>query len=240
MTFPARINKHLADLGLATRRGADALIESGKVFVNGKRAILGQQIQEKDVVEVRDTVKHAYRYILYYKPKGVITHSPEEGEVDIVTRVMKDHSLKGVFPIGRLDKNSEGLILLTNDGRVTERILSPDAVHEKEYEVVVDKKVTSGFLKHMSLGVNIERYMTRPAKVIMHPRSDHAFLITLTEGKKHQVRRMCAALGYQVQNLKRIRIMNLKLQQLKSGQYYELKSREAQDFLKSLNLPTIR
>lgn len=231
-----RINKYLAHEGFATRRGADALITDGKVYINGKRAVVGQKVDEGDRVEMRNVPNVQYRYILYYKPRGVITHSPEEGEVDIETRIKKDHSVTGVFPIGRLDKDSEGLIILTDDGRITERLLNPDTAHEKEYEVTVDKKITNGFLKRMSSGVKIERYMTKPARAIAHSKNDHAFLITLTEGKKHQVRRMCAALGLQVQHLKRVRIMDFTLQNLKPGQMHMLKPKEISAFHSSLGL----
>lgn len=226
MEFPMRINKYLAHRGFATRTGADALIEAGKVFVNGKRAKIGMQILAEDTVEVRGREAQSYRYILYYKPRGIITHSPEGDEVDILTRIQKDHGIRGVFPIGRLDKDSEGLMLLTNDGRITERLLNPHAAHEKEYEVIVDKRVTGYFLKKLSFGVNIEGYTTKPAVTTGDPRNEHKFNITLTEGKKHQVRRMCAALGYQVKSLKRIRIMSLHLRPLRVGQYRELNSRE--------------
>ncbi len=236
MEFPIRINKYLAHQGVATRRSADELIERGKVFVNGKKAYIGQQIGEDDSVELRNAPDREHRYILYYKPKGVITHSPGEGESDIESRILKDHKISGVFPVGRLDKGSEGLIILTNDGRITERLLSPSTEHEKEYEITVDKKVTPWFVRHLSEGVNIEGYMTKPAKAFVHPKNDHMFSITLTEGKKHQVRRMCAALGYQVQMLKRTRIMDFTLKNLKPGQIHELKPQEAHAFQQSLGL----
>ncbi len=223
-------------MGFATRRGADALIESGKVFVNGKRAIIGAQIQEGDRVEIRKAPVVHYRYILYYKPRGVITHSPEAHETDILSRIKKDHRVEGVFPVGRLDKDSEGLIILTDDGRITERLLSPREEHEKEYEVTIDKKVTSGFLRNMSAGVKIERYQTKPTKALAHPKNDHMFTITLTEGKKHQVRRMCAALGCQVKSLKRTRIMNFTLRKLHPGQMHELKQNEVKAFQEALGL----
>ena len=138
------------------------------------------------------------------------------------------------FPIGRIDKDSEGLIILTDDGRVTERLLSPEKGHEKEYEVVVDKKLTSLFKKKMSAGVNIEGYTTKPAEVVL--KTDKTFLITITEGKKHQIRRMCAALGYQIQKLKRIRVINIELGKLKPAQYKKIVDRELTDFLTALNL----
>lgn len=233
-----RINKYLAHKGLSTRKGADILIEEGSVYVNGKRALLGQKIQEVDKVEIRtNQTPINFRYIIYYKPRGVITHSPAEGETDIASRILKNHGLTGVFPIGRLDKDSEGLILLSDDGRITERILNPNMNHEKEYEVTVDRKVRKGFLSRLEKGVTIEGYITKPAKTRPSEKNDRLFCITLTEGKKHQVRRMCAALGYQVERLKRIRVMNFTLRNLKPGQMHKLSPQEAREFRRSLHLP---
>ncbi len=234
--FPMRINKFLAHRGFSTRRGADVLIDERRVFVNGKQAVIGQQITEKDLVEIKDHDTSQYRYILYYKPRGVITHSPENDEVDIVTRIKKDHSLNGVFPIGRLDKDSEGLIILTNDGRITDRILNPKEGHEREYSVMVDKRITQSFLVRLAKGVNIEGYATKPAKTVADKGNEKAFTITLTEGKKHQVRRMCAALGYQVRSLKRTRMLNFELKNLKPGAFYELKPKEFKKLQSDLGL----
>ena len=234
--YPMRLNKFLALRGFSTRRGADELIEKKKVFVNGRLAIIGQKVTESDRVELKDHDTSKYTYLLYYKPRGVITHSPDEGEVDIVTDILENHGIKGLFPIGRLDKDSEGLMILTNDGRITERILNPDIGHEREYEVAVDKRVTQTFLNRMSKGVRIEDYTTKPAVAELHPKSDHVFTITLTEGKKHQIRRMCAAMGYQVVALKRTRMLAFSLKALKPGAVYTLKPKEAQGFQKSLGL----
>lgn len=234
--FPMRLNKYLAHAGFSTRRGADVLIDERRVFVNGKPAVLGQKVLETDRVEIKNHDTSHYRYILYYKPRGVITHSPEGEEVDIVTRIKQDHNLVNVFPIGRLDKDSEGLIILTNDGRVTDRVLNPELGHEREYEVVVDKRVTQTFLSRLEKGVSIEGYMTKPARAEADTGNDRAFTIVLTEGKKHQVRRMCAALGYQVRSLKRTRMLNFGLKNLKPGAFYELRPKEVQFFQESLGL----
>lgn len=231
-----RINKYLADKGFATRRGADELIKQGKVLVNGKPAEIGQKVSATDRVEIICDSKKSYRYYLYYKPRGIITHSPEKNELDIMTKIFKDHHLSGLFPIGRLDKNSEGLILLTDDGRITERLLHPRFAHEKEYLVTVDKKVTKHFLRQIEGGVNIEGYITKPAKAFPVPHSELQFTIVLTEGKKHQIRRMCAALGYQVQHLIRTRILSLTLTLTKPGNIRELNSFERKEFLQSLGL----
>ncbi len=234
--FPMRLNKFLAVKGFATRRGADTLIEKKQVFVNGKMAVLGQKVAETDRVEIKNHKPANHRYILYYKPRGVITHSPAEGETDIASDILTRHGLTGLFPIGRLDKDSEGLIVLTDDGRITERILNPDLNHEREYEVTVDKRVTQTFLNGMSKGVRIEGYMTKPAHAELAPHSEYVFTITLTEGKKHQVRRMCAALGYQVTQLKRTRMLHFTLKTLKPGAVYTLKEKETGFLHKSLGL----
>ncbi len=236
ISFPMRINKYLAHMGYATRRGADVLIEKRRVFVNGKPAVMGQQITEKDLVEIQDFDTSHFRYILYYKPRGVITHSPEGDEVDIVTQIKRDHSLTGVFPVGRLDKDSEGLIILTNDGRITERLLNPEQGHERIYEVTVDKKPTPSFMKCLERGVDIEGYMTKPAKTAPVSGKEKSFSITLTEGKKHQVRRMCAAFGYQVKSLKRTHMFDFELKTLKSGAKYEINKKEITEFQQKLGL----
>lgn len=234
--FPMRLNKFLATRGFSTRRGADLLIEEKRVFVNGKPALLGQKVHETDLVEIKDFDTSHFIYILYYKPRGVITHSPAEGEVDIATDIRKHHRLLGLFPVGRLDKDSEGLMLLTNDGRVTERILNPEQEHEREYEVTVDKRVTPSFCNRLSKGVFIEGYMTKPAHAEMNSSSEKMFSISLTEGKKHQVRRMCAALGYQVTALKRTRLLHFNIKTLTPGGIYKLKPKEVKYLQESLGI----
>lgn len=236
MEFPIRINKYLADNGLSTRRGADVLILAGKVTVNDDRAVIGQQIQSDDIVVVKDNSKRSYRYLLYYKPRGVITHSPSERETDIATQIAHDHGVKDLFPVGRLDKDSEGLIMLTNDGRITKRLLEPQYDHEKEYHVIVDKKVTDAFLNKLARGVNIEGYLTKPARAERDRLNEFAFTLNLTEGKKHQIRRMCAALGYQVIHLKRTAILDMKLRPLKEGAYRALNERERKKLGTTLKL----
>lgn len=229
-----RINKYLADQKIASRREADALISAGKVTVNGKTAILGQLVTPSDKVLVIDQTK-TKKYLAYYKGRGVITHSPGENEVDIATRLKRDYGLTDVHPVGRLDKDSEGLMILTNDGRITGALLDPEAGKEKEYEVTVDKKITGAFLRKLEVGVNIEGYKTKPAKAVAS-KNNKRFHLTLTEGKKHQIRRMCIALGYQVQTLKRVRILNVTLGNLKPNQYRKLTDSERAELLKSLGL----
>lgn len=233
--FPMRINKYLAEQKVASRREADVLISAKKVLINGRPAVLGQLVEEGDKVQIAGETKK-YVYLAYYKGRGVITHSPSEGEVDIMTRLKKDYSITNVSPVGRLDKDSEGLIILSNDGRITGPLLDPEANHEKEYEVTVDKPVSGMFTKLMALGVDIEGYRTKPAVITTSPRNQKRFNLTITEGKKHQIRRMCAALGYQVQTLKRIRVMNLEVGDLKPNQYRKIAGPELKQLLKELGL----
>lgn len=233
MEFPMRINKYLAQQKIASRREADVLIEEGKVLINGKPAKIGQKVEENDTIEIKGETKKK-QYLAYYKPRGIITHSPAPHETDIETKLLEDYGITGVAPIGRLDKDSEGLILLTNDGRITGPLLNPEAGHEKVYDVKVDKKITPIFLKEMGAGVDIEGYITKPAKI--EQKSSDRFLLTITEGKKHQIRRMCAALGYQVQSLKRIQIMNITLGDLKPNQYRKISGLSLKELLGELEI----
>ncbi|MEN9561438.1 MAG: pseudouridylate synthase specific to ribosomal small subunit, rRNA pseudouridine2604 synthase [Candidatus Parcubacteria bacterium] len=228
-TFPMRINKYLAHKNLCTRREADTLIEAGKVLINGTRARLGDKVRQTDEVKVLFRVKK-YRYFAYNKPKGVITHSPGEGEQDIRQSI----PLVGVFPIGRLDKDSHGLIILTDDGRITDKLLNPDYEHDKEYVVTTRETLPSNFKTKMESGVNIEGYMTKPA--LVHVLSPKRFSIKLIEGKKHQIRRMVAAFGGTVADLERRRILNIQLGNLKVGAHRELKGEELKDFLATLGV----
>ncbi len=233
--FPMRINKYLAEQKIASRREADVLIERKQVLINGKVAVLGQQVAEGDKVTIAGATKK-YVYLAYYKGRGIITHSPAEGEVDIATRLKKDYSITNVAPLGRLDKDSEGLIILSNDGRITGPVLDPELNHEKEYEVTVDKPLSSMFTKMMALGVDIEGYHTKPAVIKASARNDKKFNLTITEGKKHQIRRMCAALGYQIQSLKRVRVMNIELGTLKPNQYRKISGDELKTLMKELDV----
>lgn len=230
-TYPMRINKYLALKKYSTRRGADELILKKEVFINGKLAILGDKVKENDKVEVRFKEKpKPYIYLAYNKPKGIITHSPQGNEEEIKDIV----PVPGVFPVGRLDKDSHGLIVLTNDGRITERLLGPKYFHEKEYVVKTKNKLRSNFKEKMEKGVQIDNEKTAPCKVQII--NDHMFKVILTEGKKHQIRRMCVALFQEVEDLKRTRIMNIELGKLSSGGHREIKGKELETFLHSLEL----
>lgn len=227
-----RINKYLAQMGIATRRGADELIARGKVQVNGRVAVLGEQINEGDTVELRDKSRpKKFLYFAYHKPVGVITHSPQHGEKDIAhsTALPKD-----VFPVGRLDKDSSGLIILTNDGRVTDRLLNPDYAHDKEYRVRTSEPLRESFKKSMEAGVNIEGYLTKPCTV--RKTGPKSFMITLTEGKKHQIRRMVAALHNTVVELERTRILNIRLENLAAGASRPIEGDELKTFLARIGM----
>ena len=208
-----RINKYLALKKISTRRGADELVKEKKVFINGKLAVLGSKVIETDKVEVRGVKTKEYLYFAYNKPIGIETNSPRAD----------------LFPLGRLDKNSHGLLILTNDGRITDQLLNPKYSHEKEYVVRTSNKLRSSFKNKMEAGVNIEGYLTKKCKVKIV--NDFTFRIILTEGKKHQIRRMCSALFQEVADLKRERIMNIKLDNLKPNALREIKGEELATFL---------
>ncbi|MCX6703468.1 MAG: pseudouridine synthase [Candidatus Zambryskibacteria bacterium] len=227
-----RINKYLALKGYETRRGADEIITKGLVTINGKRAVLGDKVTEADVVVVKQKRKPTqYVYLAYNKPKGIVTTGAQGEEKEIVDAV---HYRTRVFPIGRLDKDSYGLIILTNDGRITDRLLNPEKNHEKEYVVTVNKKFTPAFMKHMSSGIDIGDHMTKPAK--FKKIKEDVFSLTLTEGKNRQIRRMTEKLGYTVTDLKRVRVQNIELNAVKPGQYREIVDEEQEVFLNSLGL----
>lgn len=230
-SFPMRINKYLALKNYSTRRGADELIEKKQVLINGRFAVLGDKVTEKDVVEVRKNKKaSSYVYFAYHKPVGVVTLAPQSGEKAIKDVV----DLKEVFPVGRLDKDSSGLLILTNDGRITDRLLNPKYDHEKEYAVETKDKLRSSFKEKMEAGVDIGDYITQKCKVEIL--GEKKFSITLGEGKKHQIRRMCVALFAEVKTLKRTRIMNIKLGNLNPNTYRKIEGEELNVFLKSLGL----
>lgn len=231
-----RINKYLADKGLTSRREADQLIQAGKVFINNKKAVLGQKVDAKDSVLIqRDTrvqIQKSRQYLLFNKPKGIVTVNAKEGEREVKDIVQLD---RGVVPIGRLDKNSSGLILLTNDGRVTKKLLSPDSHCEKEYLISVNKNIRPAILEKFEQGISLEDgYVTKPAKV--KKLSDRSISITIHEGKRHQIRRMFAVLGYELRSLKRVRIANLKINGLSEGELVQLSANQKKEFLSFLGI----
>lgn len=220
--FPMRINQYLAWQKHSTRRGGDELVQKKQVLINGRFAELGDRVNEKDVVEVLKNKKpKSYLYFAYNKPVGETTDTPIFLNKDI-------------FPLGRLDKDSNGLMLLTNDGRVTDRLLNPEYAHEKEYVVIVKEKLRPNFKQKMEAGVDIEGYLTKKCKVEIL--NNFTFKITLTEGKKHQIRRMCVALHNEVRDLKRTRILNIELGNLPPGSHRTIGGEELNTFLKELGL----
>lgn len=228
--YPMRINKYLAHEGISTRRGADELIARGKVLVNGRVATLGEKVNKGDEVALRGTSSpKKYLYFAYNKPIGVITHSPQLGEKDIKTSVPMD-----VFPVGRLDKDSSGLIILTNDGRVTDRLLNPEYAHDKEYRVRTAEPLRESFKKTMEAGVDIEGYLTKHCTV--RKSGPKSFSITLTEGKKHQIRRMVSAMHNMVVELERTRILNIRLENLAPGAWRPILGDELATFLAKIGM----
>ena len=228
-----RINKFISEAGTASRRGADKLITEGRVTINGKRATIGSQVEPGDDVRVNGNQLFVARnnvYIALNKPVS-ITNTTEKGVkgniVDLVNHPFR------VFHIGRLDKDSEGLILLTNDGDIVNEILRSENQHEKEYIVSVDRPITPEFLKQMSEGVKILDTITLPCKV--EQLSKYDFKIILTQGLNRQIRRMCEELGYNVYRLQRIRIMNIQLDNLPVGQWRYLSKKEKAQLFQALN-----
>lgn len=224
-----RLNKYISETGVASRRQADAWIEAGRVTVNGAVAVLGTQVHDGDVVcvdgrPVGAAKKHVY--IALNKPVGVTSTTDREIEGNIVDFV---NYPERIFPIGRLDKDSEGLILLTNNGDIVNEILRSENEHEKEYLVTVDRAATEIFLSGMASGVRILGAVTKPCKV---KRVDaRTFRIILTQGLNRQIRRMCSFYGYKVVRLQRVRIINITLGALKPGEWRELKPDEVRGLL---------
>lgn len=228
-----RINKFISEAGTASRRGADKLITEGRVTINGKRATIGSQVEPGDDVRVNGNQLFVARnnvYIALNKPVGITSTTEKGVKGNIVDLV--NHPFR-VFHIGRLDKDSEGLILLTNDGDIVNEILRSENQHEKEYVVSVDRPITPEFLKQMSEGVKILDTITLPCKV--EQLSKYDFKIILTQGLNRQIRRMCEALGYNVYRLQRIRIMNIQLDNLPVGQWRYLSKKEKAQLFQELN-----
>lgn len=228
-----RINKYIAESGACSRRQADKLIEEKRVTVNGKVCELGTVVEPGDVVlidgkPIKDKGKKKV-YIALNKPVGIESTTDKRVRENIVDFV--DHPER-IFPIGRLDKDSEGLILMTNDGDIVNKILRAENNHEKEYIVTVNKPITDAFIKGMSEGVEILGRITKPCKVF--PIDKHTFRIILTQGMNRQIRRMCEVFGYRVLNLKRIRIMNIRLGLLKTGHWRNITPKELEELKRLL------
>jgi len=224
-----RLNKHISESGLCSRREADAWIAAGRVTVNGDTATLGTQVAAGDVVLVDGKPLPAKKravYIVLNKPRG-ITSTTEPGVAGNIVDFV-GHTGR-IFPVGRLDKDSEGLILLTNDGDIVNEILRAEHGHEKEYRVTVEPDVTDTFLSMMARGVRIGAGKTKPA--IVTRLSKNEFRIVLTEGRNRQIRRMCSALGWRVKRLVRVRIMHIRLGDLLAGRWRDLTDAEVAPLL---------
>lgn len=241
MSEKVRINKYLSSTGFCSRRKADEWIQAGKVLVNGIPADMGMRVSEQDVVTVNGKViqkEEPFKLVAFYKPKGYACTAHRGDQSGIFLNFDLDSDLKY---IGRLDKDSEGLLLLTNDGDLCNEVSKARNQHEKEYVVTVNKPITDDFLDGMAQGVRIynadkDTYVvTNPCKV--YPQNDTTFTIILTQGLNRQIRRMCEHFGYRVRKLQRIRVMNILLSDMKPGEirrvtekeYMELKNKINQD-----------
>ena len=229
-----RLNKHISDTGYCSRREADRLIAEGRVLLNGKKPGIGAQVAEGDEVRVdgqplraRPT-KGARRhvYIALNKPVGITCTTESEVKGNIVDFVGHEQR---IFPVGRLDKDSEGLILLTSNGDIVNEILRSENNHEKEYLVAVNQPVTDEFLRAMARGVRIHGQMTKPCRT--RRIAKYGFGIVLTQGLNRQIRLMAEALGYRVTQLRRVRVVNVKLGHLKPGQWRNLTDQELRGLL---------
>lgn len=221
-----RINKYLSEIGYCSRRAADKLIEERRITINGKVPEMGTKVKPGDTVKVNGKSvgadpKHKHVYIALNKPRGIVCTTDQKREKNNIIDFVK-HPQR-VFPIGRLDKGSEGLILLTNDGDIVNKILRARNNHEKEYLVTVDKPINKRFLEQMAGGVPILDTVTRPC--VVEQIDPRRFRIILTQGLNRQIRRMCEYLGYDVKRLKRVRIMNIQLD-TRVGEWRDLTKEE--------------
>ena len=228
-----RLNKFISSTGLYSRRKADELIKDKRVSVNGKTAIIGQDVNENDKVYVDGKpleINENNVYIILNKPRGITCTTERHIEGNIIDFV--NHTER-IFPVGRLDKNSEGLIILTNDGDIVNKILREGNDKKKEYIVTVNKSITSNFIRSMSEGVKIynpvKNEYTVTQKCEVSKINDRTFKIILSQGLNRQIRRMCTALEYKVINLKRIKIMDLTLEGLNTGEWRNLTSQEIEN-----------
>jgi len=229
-----RLNKYISETGICSRREADTWIDDGRVTINGLRANVGTQVEAGDVVKVDGhTIKirqQKHVYIALNKPVGITCTSESHIKDNIVSFVGHDQR---IFPIGRLDKESDGLILLTSDGDIVNTILRSEHNHEKEYIVTVNKTISNEFVTKMARGVRILDTVTKRCKVQMI--NKYTFRITLTQGLNRQIRRMCEAFGYRVCRLQRVRIINIRLGHLKIGHWRNLTKVELAGLLPNKN-----
>ena len=220
-----RINKYLSEAGICSRREADRMIEEGRITVNGKKAESGQKVSLEDEVCADNIPVHKNEkkvLLLFNKPRGIVCSTKQQFDETTVTDYL-DYPLR-VYPVGRLDKESQGLLLLTNEGDLVNKIMRAGNYHEKEYFVTVNKPVDREFVRRMSKGVPVLDTVTRPCRVVQT--GECSFRIILTQGLNRQIRRMCEYFGYRVQKLVRVRIMNIELGDLESGKYRDVTPEE--------------
>lgn len=232
-----RLNKYLASCGICSRREADRLIEQGRVQVNGETALMGQTVTAEDEIKVNKKLVQGRSkkvVLAYYKPIGVVCTEKDKYADKKVTDMIK-YPVRVTYA-GRLDKDSEGLLLLTNDDDLINAMMRGANRHEKEYVVKVDKKITPDFLSDMEKGVHLKELelTTRPCEI--REIGPYTFQIILTQGVNRQIRRMCETLGYQVKSLKRIRVMSIKADGLKPGEYRELNSSEMEQLYRECKM----
>ncbi|MCF0130655.1 MAG: pseudouridine synthase [Pseudobutyrivibrio sp.] len=234
MSELVRLNKYLSSIGVCSRRAADAAIEANRVTVNGQIATMGLKVDgtEEIIIDGKkiDKTKDDFVLIAFNKPKGVVCTAAKNDKNNIVDYI--DYPCR-IYPVGRLDKDSHGLILLTNEGDLVNKIMRASNYHEKEYIVKVNKEITSDFIKKMSEGVYLEELDTVTRKCQVKKLKKDVFSIILTQGLNRQIRRMCSALDYTVFDLKRIRIMNINIEGIKEGTYRDVSSKEL-DVLKKM------
>ena len=227
-----RLNKKLVMSGFCSRRKADEYIESGRVLVNGKIAVLGQMVKDTDEIRIDGKLvdlDNEKIILAYNKPKGVICTESKVEKNTKISDLIKDLGFeKRLFTVGRLDKDTTGLIILTNDGDLAEKITNTKNNYEKEYIVKVNKDIDSNFISNMSKGVFLKDLgvRTKSCKIVINQNKKNIFNITITQGLNRQVRRMCKELGYRVLELKRVRILNLKLNNLREGEYRRITKKE--------------
>lgn len=222
-----RLNKYLSDAGICSRRAADRAIEAKKVYINGKPAVMGQKVMPQDKVEfegkpVSNDGKKSI-LIAYNKPAGIVCTAEKREKNNIIDHI---NYPERIYPIGRLDKDSTGLILLTNQGDLVNKIMRAVNAHEKEYVVTVDKEITGDFIKKMSDGVYLDELEVTTRKCKVRKLSKNKFNIVLTQGLNRQIRRMCGMLGYKVKTLNRVRIMNITLDDLEEDSYRDVTEEE--------------
>ena len=230
----ARINKYFTEQGFCSRRAADRMIRESRVRINGRVAVLGDQVADDDVVTLDDRVvksrPHAV-YLAYHKPVGVTCTTEPHVEDNILQAVGYPER---IFPVGRLDKDSSGLILLTNDGDIVNLILRAEFGHEREYRATLDRPYSPTFLRCLEQGVLVQGEKTRPCRTARV--GAVTFRIMLTEGRNRQIRRMCSALGYRVVRLARVRIMHIRLGDLPVGKWRELTPKEREKLIAAVGL----